>query len=40
MIEHLFGTPTISTPIDCALGLVVVVSVGLAAWTIYRNWDK
>lgn len=32
-----FGAPYISTPIDCLLGLVLVASVGLAAWVIYRN---
>lgn len=35
-----FATPDISTPIDCLLGLALVVSVGLAVWTIWRSQDR
>lgn len=40
MSEFLLGAPDISMPIDCLLGLALVVSVSLAAWTIYRNRDR
>lgn len=37
MIEAFFGTPNISTGIDCLVGLAIAVSVGLAAYTIWRH---
>jgi hypothetical protein len=40
IVEALLGTPNISTGIDCLVGLAIAVSVGLAAWTIWRNRDK
>lgn len=35
-----FGTPDISTRVDCLLGLAVLASVGLAAWTVWRSRDR
>ena len=37
MTEALFSAPDISQAIDCLLGLAIVVSVGLAVWTIWRH---
>lgn len=37
MIEAIFGAPDISQAIDCFLALAIVVSVGFAVWTIWRN---
>jgi hypothetical protein len=36
-VIELIGTPNISTGIDCFLALAIAVSVGLAAWTIWRH---
>lgn len=38
-MDAVFGPPFISTPIDCLLGLALVASVGLAAWTVWRSRD-